>query len=461
MKKAIIVASFGTTHVDTRKNCIDPIVEMIEKSFPDYEVVEAITSRIVKKRIREREGLEIFNEIQAKNYLEERGFTEIYVQPLHVIPGHEYEKLRALNLPIGKPLIYDEESICELSKALKAEGHIGHRTYIGHGTDHNADVLYQELEDELDGDYIVGTIEGDKDLDAVIEELKAKGIKKTTLCPLMLVAGDHAKNDIAADEDSWKQAIMNAGIEVEVDLCGLGQKQSVREIYVNRVKTLLNESKSKLYIIGTGPGASDLLTIRAVNALKNSDVVFIPVNKGKTMAYDTVIDYIKDAEIVEIELPMKHVTHEDYKNAANIIEKHTKGKTGSYITIGDAMTYSTAIYILDEITSNMKIEVVPGIPSYIYAFDETIMPMTVKGDNFLLLDNVNEDNKKLLADVDSVAILKASMNPEVCIEALEEYGFEYRLIKRASFDIQEIIANKEDILNNKDYMSLIIARKII
>lgn len=459
MKKAIIVASFGTTHKDTRKKCIEAIVNLIRKNFPDYEVVEAITSRIVKKRIEQREGISIFNEKEAKNYLIENGYDEIYIQPLHILPGFEYEKLKALNLPIGKPLLFDSASVGELATVLKAENHFGNRVYIGHGTDHASDVLYSMLDDELGEDYIVGTIEGKKDLDYVIRELKAKGIKKTTLAPLMLVAGDHAVNDIAADEDSWKEAITKAGVEVEIDLSGLGEKEKVRDLYLERVKSLVSKKSNKLYIIGTGPGASDLLTIRAVKALKESDVVFVPVNNGKTMAYDTVSDYIKDVEIVEIEIPMKYVTRDDYINAANLIEKHMTGKVASYITIGDAMTYSTAIYILEELASDIPVEVIPGIPSYIYAFDETVIPMTVKGDNFLLVDKIDAENKEILSKVNSVAVLKAGMNPKDTIESLEEYGFKYKMIRRGSFDAQEITSDRERILSNTDYMSLIIARK--
>lgn len=459
MKKAIIVASFGTTHKDTRKKCIESVVNLIRKDFPDFEVVEAITSRIVKKRIEQREGISIFNEKEAKNYLIENGFNEIYIQPLHILPGLEYEKLRALNLPIGNPLLFDSASVKELAEVLKAEDNFGNRVYIGHGTEHASDVLYSMLEDELGEGYIVGTIEGKKDLGDVLRELKSKGIKKTTLAPLMLVAGDHAVNDIAADEDSWKEAITKVGIEVEIDLTGLGEKPGVRELYLDRVRKLVSKKSNKLFVIGTGPGASDLLTIRAVEALKESDVVFVPVNKGKTMAYDTVSDFIRDKEIVEIEIPMKYVTHEDYMNAAALIEKHMTGKVASYITIGDAMTYSTAIYILQELARDIPVEVIPGIPSYIYAFDETIVPMTTKGENFLLMDKIDDSNKKILSSVNSVAILKAGMNPKDTIEALEEYGFKYKMVRRGSFESQEITDDRERIISNTDYMSLIIARK--
>ena len=104
----------------------------------------------------------------------------------------------------------------------------------------------------------------------------------------------------------------------------------------------------RLYGIGTGPGASDLLTIRAVNAIRESQVIFTPNNKGVNMALDTAAEFIENKRVVLIDFPMGKVTKEDYKKAAEIINNEIEeGETGSFLTIGDSMIYSTFIYIID------------------------------------------------------------------------------------------------------------------
>ncbi|MDO5717594.1 MAG: sirohydrochlorin cobaltochelatase [Tissierellia bacterium] len=456
MEKAIIVASFGTTHKDTRIKCIDPIVEMIRERFPDYMVVEAITSRIVRRRIENNEGLKLFNEIEAKDYLMSLGIKEIYVQPLHIISGHEYEKLKKLDLITGKPLMYDYDSVVELAEVLKSYNE-KKTAFIGHGTDHEADELYDMLERELSDNQIVTTIEGSKSFDHLLDNLNAG--EEILLSPLMLVAGDHAKNDIAGEEDSWSSMLKERGYKVEVDLRGLGEIQEIREIFLKRVDELVNKNRRKLYIIGTGPGASDLMTMRAINAIKESNIIFAPENKGRNMALDTASKYINNSEIVEIPLPMKDVVDEDYIRAADIIMENLGNKTGAYLTIGDAMTYSTAIYIMERLPKDLDIEIIPGITSYIYSFDKLAVPMAIKGDSFLLIDRLNKSNADILDEVNSVAILKASMNPEETIKILEDKGFEYNLVKRASLEKQEIIDDRDEIISNRDYMSLIVARK--
>lgn len=136
----------------------------------------------------------------------------------------------------------------------------------------------------------------------------------------------------------------------------------------------------KIYGIGTGPGAADLLTIRATRRIENSDVVFAPYNKGLNMALDTVKDYIKDKRVILLDFPMGRVERKDYEKAAQIILKEIPEEGyGCFLTIGDPMIYSTFIYIMEELEDQaIEIEVVPGIPSFIAASAESKSPLTKK-----------------------------------------------------------------------------------
>lgn len=214
----------------------------------------------------------------------------------------------------------------------------------------------------------------------------------------------------------------------------------------------------KLYGIGTGPGAADLLTLRAVNVIKDAKVIFAPNNKGKNMALDTVEEYIGDKKVVLIDFPMGSVEAEDYINAANIIyEEISEGDYGAFLTIGDSMIYSTFIYIMDLLTDkDIEIEVVPGIPSFVAAAAASKVPLTVKGDKFLLID---ESDNSLLDKADSFALLKTLGAKEDTLDELERNDFSYKYIKRVSLENEEILENKEEIIQDRDYISLILGRK--
>ncbi|HEY4544565.1 MAG TPA: precorrin-2 C(20)-methyltransferase [Tissierellaceae bacterium] len=218
----------------------------------------------------------------------------------------------------------------------------------------------------------------------------------------------------------------------------------------------------KLYGIGTGPGATDLLTLRAVNSIKDSSIIFAPNNRGKNMAVDTCKEFIEEKKVNLIDFPMGEVTREDYKNAAKTIyEDLKKYKVGSFLTIGDSMIYSTFIYIaqeLMEIDNTVEIEIVPGIPSFVASAARAQVQLTEKSENFLLCDEFDE---KALEIADSIAILKTFKNKEEILEGLERNNFSYNYIKKVSLPDEEILdeTRKDEILNDKNYMSLILGRR--
>lgn len=216
----------------------------------------------------------------------------------------------------------------------------------------------------------------------------------------------------------------------------------------------------KLYGIGTGPGDPDLLTLKAIKTMEKSDVIFVPYNRGKNMALDTAKEFIEGKKIVTIDFPMGQVTREDYKNAARVMfENIEDGKVGSFLTIGDSMIYSTFIYVMEEIVNlnlDIDVELVPGIPSFIGGANRIKMPLTLKGENFILCDDFSEDKLKI---TDSIVILKTFKEKEYILKALEENKFKYTYVKKVSLEDEEIIEDREEILKDQNYMSFIIARK--
>lgn len=216
----------------------------------------------------------------------------------------------------------------------------------------------------------------------------------------------------------------------------------------------------KLYAIGTGPGDKEQLTLKAVKSMQDSSVIFAPNNKGKNMALDTASDFIKEKKIILLDFPMGRVNREHYVKAAKVIQENIpeNGK-GAFLTIGDPMIYSTFIYIMDELDEEkIQTEIINGIPSFLAASAAMKTPLTLKGDSFLLCDELDDKKAK---NYDSLAILKTLRieNKEDILRMLEENNFKYKYIKKVSFKEQEIMENKEDILKDSNYLSLILARK--
>lgn len=247
MKKAIIEASFGTSHLDALENSVLALKKTIEKSFPDYEVFIALTSKMVLSALK-KQGVNFDTVDEVLDRLKKDGFDEVIIQPTHIISGIEYEML--LNaaekfkgdfwcIKVGAPLLEskaDMEKVCRIIAEKFPNETV---VLMGHGTEHSANGTYTEFRrvcTELGFDNIyTATVEAEPTLDDVIGELKLCGKKKITVMPLMFVAGDHAKNDMAGE---WREQLETAGFEVNCVLKGLGEYPEVREIYSEHIKSL-------------------------------------------------------------------------------------------------------------------------------------------------------------------------------------------------------------------------------
>lgn len=264
-KKAILVVSFGTTYECTRKKAIEKIEDSIRDKFKDYEVRRAFTSHRVIKKLKNMNEVVVDNPEEALQRLYEDGFSEVIVQPLHIMPGEEYDYIsnvvdtfRTQNkfhkITLGRPLLYfkGEDAVPDdytiMVEALKVQfADKGNVIFMGHGTQHPANAVYSCLQAVLRdcGFYnvMIGTIEAYPTLNNVINYLKEKGIKEVTLMPLLLVAGDHAINDMAsAKKDSWKSILEKEGFKVNVYLHGLGENEKIQDIYIKHLEdAILNK----------------------------------------------------------------------------------------------------------------------------------------------------------------------------------------------------------------------------
>ena len=255
-KPVILVVSFGTSYNDSRHITIGAIEDAIRETYPDYDVRRAFTAQIIIDKLAERDGIVIDNFEQAMDKLVEEGVQKVIVQPTHLMAGYEYtDVLNSLQsnyadkfdaIVLGDPLLTSDEDYSEVVEAIcdaTAEYDDGQTAicFMGHGTeaDSNGDYahLQQVLTDAGHTSYFVGTVEATPTFDDVVEAAQAAGFTKAVLRPLMVVAGDHANNDMAdtEDPDSFASKFIAAGFEVECVVEGLGQLVAIDDIYVRHV----------------------------------------------------------------------------------------------------------------------------------------------------------------------------------------------------------------------------------
>ena len=245
MKKAILVTSFGTSHRDTREKCLDLIQREVEEKYGSENVERVYTSGIIRRIIEKNEGVHIFDQEEGLKVLKDKGFEEIITMSLHILDGIEYSKLDDKFGKISKPLLADDEDfekIVENKEFNDLEGNDA-IVFMGHGTESEADYAYQKLQEEYlkagKNNIFIATVEGKVTIKDVIEKMKGKGFRNILLKPLMIVAGDHAKNDMSSDdEDSWKTILKNEGYEVTSVLKGMGEYEFIREMFMDKLEAV-------------------------------------------------------------------------------------------------------------------------------------------------------------------------------------------------------------------------------
>ncbi len=257
IKKGILLAAFGTTYNATEEKCITPMIRLTEKMFPDYKVSIAYTSTIVIKKLVQR-NRNISLPLEEAEKMLAAGIKELIVQPLHFMKGHEFDKkiveplesvrTRFEKFSIGNPLLSEEQDFLETAEVIrKLSLSVNNEKILlmGHGTDHPEDRVYGLMQESLYRKKVnaeIATVEGGITFEDALERIKKTGTEKVHLFPFMLVAGDHASNDMAGDDDdSWRNRLLQEGIQGVPHLQGLGESEQIREMFICHIKACMKQ----------------------------------------------------------------------------------------------------------------------------------------------------------------------------------------------------------------------------
>ena len=272
--------SFGTSFNNSRAADIGGIEKALREAYPDWSVRRAFTAQIIINHVQARDGEKIDNVEQALERAAANGVKQLVIQPTHLMHGAEYDELAKAvedfsgmfeSVKIAEPLLgavgadaaevnADKEAVAKaITEAAVAEA--GYDSldaakedgtafvFLGHGTSHTAKVTYDQMQTQMEQlgyeNAFIGTVEGEPEdtaCDAVIEKVKAAGYNKVVLRPLMVVAGDHANNDMAGEEeDSWLNMFKAAGFEkVDTQIAGMGSIPAVQQIYVEHAGAVVD-----------------------------------------------------------------------------------------------------------------------------------------------------------------------------------------------------------------------------
>ncbi|MBM6991177.1 sirohydrochlorin cobaltochelatase [Mobilibacterium timonense] len=247
-KKGLLVVSFGTSYRETREKTINAIERDLKRSFPDRAFFSGWTSRVLTAKVRKNEGAPVSTADEALKQIEQAGIEDLLVQPTHLTDGIENRRLREMlekssirTIRLGRPLFSEKKDLMDVAKAIawtfRRIGDDEAVALMGHGSPGRKNHVYSELEKNFRSigreDIFVATVEGDPGIQHIKEELSERGPGRVWLAPLMLVAGDHAINDLAGDDEtSWRSEIEKAGYETEPFLHGLGEFEEIRKIYI-------------------------------------------------------------------------------------------------------------------------------------------------------------------------------------------------------------------------------------
>ena len=277
----LLVVSFGTSFNDSRAEDIKGIEDALAKAYPDWSVRRAFTAQIIINHVEARDGEDIDNMQQALDRAVENGVKNLVVQPTHLMHGAEYDEMTdAVNeykdkfesVAIAEPMlgeVGDDATVINDDKkavaqaitdtackeagfdSMDAAAEAGTAfVFMGHGTSHTANVTYDQMQTQMENlgykNAFIGTVEGEPEdtaCDKVIEKVKEAGYKNVVLRPLMVVAGDHANNDMAGDDsDSWKSQFVASGNfdKVDCQIEGLGRIEAVEQLYVDHTKAAID-----------------------------------------------------------------------------------------------------------------------------------------------------------------------------------------------------------------------------
>ena len=226
----------------------------------------------------------------------------------------------------------------------------------------------------------------------------------------------------------------------------------------------MNIYRRKIFGIGTGPGDPDLLTLKAIRRLRESELIFAPTSRGKHLALDTALAYVEDKKIQLLSFPMGEVAESDYRSAAAAIEKACdqlrmtdpqKLPKAAVLTLGDPLIYSTFAHLLPYFQEDSEIEIISGIPAFLSAAAEAQIPLCQGSHGLLVQDRwpLNE------APEDNLVLLKSSRFQQSDLEEMQSKGYRMTRVSRASLPEQKITRDFAELESKEDYLSLLILEK--
>lgn len=258
-KKAVLVVSFGTSHADTREKTITVMERQIAEAFPDCKMYRAWTSGMIIDRLKKRDGYVVDTVEEAMNRMLADGVTQVTVQPTHIVNGIENDRMkrdvlvygeRFEQIRFGTPLLTEEvdservvSGIMEEFPGLESDTAL---IFMGHGTTHYANAIYAALDYKFKdmgySNVFVGTVEAYPSMETLKKLVKEGGYRRVILTPFMIVAGEHAKHDMASDDpESWKCQFEAEGLFVSCVVKGLGEYEAIRRIFLEHAKAAAKE----------------------------------------------------------------------------------------------------------------------------------------------------------------------------------------------------------------------------
>ena len=391
----LLVVSFGTSFNDSRVADISGVEKKLQEAYPDWSVRRAFTAQIIINHVQARDDEKIDNMEQALERAVSNGVKNLVVQPTHLMHGAEYDELvDAVNnykdkfetVTVAEPLLGevgsdaaavndDKKNVAEAitAEAVKTAGYDSLDAakedgtafvFMGHGTSHSAKVSYSQMAAQMSElgyeNVFIGTVEGEPEETAcenVINNVKEAGYKKVVLRPLMVVAGDHANNDMAGDdEDSWKSQFEASGAfdKIDTQIAGLGEIDAIQQIYVDHTKAAIESLGDSVSTSATAEASdSSSLTDGTYSVAFNTDSSMFHVNEANN---GRGVLTVKDGKMtIHISLVSKKIvnlfagtTADAAKDGAAVLEPTTDKVTYEDGTVEEVYGFDVPVESLDK-----------------------------------------------------------------------------------------------------------------